>query len=264
MAICVSAGCIFYLINPNDAQYKSYYYEEEARKALAAGDIEKYFINIDRPEIIKYHFASNHILVQEYIDAGKYDDALRVINAYEKDLDYYQCTPYKPLKRLGCRILITVNNVSISYNKNHLISQVYFEKGDYKKALDYELKSEKKDPCYLSRIYSALYDFKNAESLLTECKQRSTTKKYIKRSLHFSNGYFLFKQKKYKEAIVEFEKDINTLKCGNVCRSKNRTYLYLAECYKNLGNKTKAKEYYNWILESENYFFKAKTGLSEL
>ena len=42
-----------------------------------------------------------------------------------------------------------------NYSKNYYLSKLYFAKGDYKKAVEYNKKSEIQDGCFSSMLYSA-------------------------------------------------------------------------------------------------------------
>ena len=61
-------------------------WSKQAFKALDAGNADKYFKYMDNPVTVKYHFSGNYTLAINYIIAGRYDDAQRVINSYKKNI----------------------------------------------------------------------------------------------------------------------------------------------------------------------------------
>lgn len=256
-----------FIVNPNDAQYKSYYLENQALKALSNKNIDKYFDDMDNPVSVKYHQEKNYTLSKMYVSAGKYDNAKKVIDSFEKSYDYSYCMAYKPAMRFICRGLVPYSKSNFSYDKNKNLSFVYFEKGDYKKSIEYYKKSENSDSCFATKLYAASNDMNTAERFLKFCKIEQNDKKYPRR-LYSAQGYLYLKQNKYEKAEAEFKKDLSTTKCGKEnfenCRGNNTTYLYLAECYKENGKIKKAAELYKKILFNEPWHFKAKNGLKSI
>lgn len=260
------------ILNPYDKQYQSYYLEQQAFKALDSGNADKYFKYMDNPVTVKYHFSGNYTLAINYIIAGRYDDAQRVINSYKKEYNYGFCAEStKSLSKFLCRLDYSFENTFMKnqpqYSKNYYLSKLYFAKGDYKKAVEYNKKSEVQDGCFSSMIYGAVGDKKAASDNLLLCKIQQKNKKYP-RKLYLASGYFYLKQKQYDKALIEFQKDLNTTQCGNgkyrKCRGNNTTYFYMAQCFEESGSKEKAKSYYKKILFNEPWNFKAKKGLETL
>ena len=256
-------GFFFYLINPNDPQYKAYYQQNKALDAYNTGDIESYFKYSENPVGLSYNYPSNLLLVKNYTIAGRYDDAIRVVKSFKKDYDYSHCIRFNPLMRAVCRIDIMVNSKDFGYNDNLLLSKIYFSKGDYKTALDFNNKLEKKNACYSASLYAANGDIKTAYEYLEKCALEQKSKKYP-REFYVAAGDIYKSQKLYLQAISEYQKDIASVKCGKSCKYNNATYLLIADSYKEAGRIEQAKQYYKNILSTEPWYFKAQQGLASL
>ena len=265
IVVCICA-CVFYLVNPNDAQYKSYYSQLQYFKAMDSGDINKAIDSLNNPVSIKYHYAQNFMLSNLLISAGRYDEAQKVIESFEKEYDYSHCAPRKFWGKLFCRLeFAAIGQPKFEYRKNLYLSKLYFAKGDYKKAVEYDNADKNRDVCYSTRLLSASGDIDAANKFMNLCAKKYEKARYP-RAMHIARGSYLMAQKNYKAALSEFEKDIKLSNCQSIktCRGNSTTYLYMAQCYKKLGNNSKALEYYNKILTNEPWNYKANEEIKKL
>lgn len=264
------SGIIFYLVNPNDPQYKSFGLENAALIAYSMGNYDEYFKNFDNPITVKYHFAQNTILANEYAIAGKYDDAQRVIESFKKHVDYSACIKHKPAERAICRIdamFLSATPPQINYDKNFQLAKLYYQKGDYDKSLEYNSKAKKKYSCFDATLYARAGMMDQAEESLKLCEKSQEFNKN-KKSLYTAQGVLFIEQKKYNEALNEFNKYLDSTQCGKgkflKCRGNNEVYLYMAEALVKTGKNNEAKKYYEKVLKTEPQNIKAKNGLQLL
>lgn len=247
-------GLVWYLTNPNDAQYKSYYMENAAFEALLNNDIDTYFKYMDNPVSIKFHYGSSFILANKYAETGRYDDALRVLNSFEYDRNYSFCAQYKTAMRFACRLSDMVSNViypaEYSFDKNIYSANIYFKIGDYEKAIEFDKARSRNNSCFSAQLYAEAGDLKKAEEFLQQCK--STNR-------HLTAGIIAMKNKDYKTAEKYYLKAINP-NCIRLarCSANNSAYLHLAELYKKTGNCAKSVEYAKKVLKISPYNYKAQ------
>ena len=253
-------GLVFYLVNPNDEQYKSYYKELIALESFDKGDMESFVANMNNPVTVKYHMPFTLYLA--LIDMGRYDEAEKAVNSYIKYYDYSFCAPHKVGMKLFCRITNMFFEVNVpNFDKNYWLSLIAFEKGDYKAAVDYNLKREKQNACYNVKLYSSIENFELAEKNLKECEKRFFEKKN-KHNLYQTKGYFYLKQNKFKVAEDFLNRSIRkTSKNQNVYKGNNSTYLFLAELYEKTNNLDKARTFYEMVIKTDPYNYKAQKGL---
>lgn len=253
-------GLVFYLVNPNDEQYKSYYKELIALESFDRGDMESFVNNMNNPVTVKYHMPFSLYLA--LINMGRYDEAINTVNAHVKYYDYSFCAPYKIGMRLFCRVTDMFWGVKLpDFDKNYWLSYIYFEKGDYKTAVNYNLKQKKQNACYNVKLYSAIENFELAEVNLKECEKKFFEKK-SKYNLYQTMGYFYLKQNKLKAAEDYLTRSVRKLsKKDSLYKGNNTTYLLLAELYEKLNNQDKARDYYEKVIKTDSYNYKAQKGL---
>lgn len=253
-------GAVFYLVNPNDQQYKSYYKELIALESFDKGDMESFVDNMNNPVTVKYHMPFSLYLA--LINMGRYDEASEAVNAYVKYYDYSFCAPHKIGMKLFCRITNMFWSVDApDFDKNYWLSLIAFEKGDYKTAIDYNLKREKQNACYNVKLYSAIENFELAEVNLKECEKKFFEKKN-KYNLYQTMGYFYLKQNKLKAAEDYLTRSVRkSSKKDSSYKGNNTTYLLLAELYEKLNNQDKARDYYEKVIKIDPYNYKAQKGL---
>lgn len=259
-----------YLASPYDSQYKAHDLERKALKAYFDGNTDEYLKNLDNPTTIKYHFAQNLVLVNEYALIGKYDDAQRVIESFKKHVDYSACIKHKPAERAICRIdamFLSATPPQINYDKNFQLAKLYYQKGDYDKSLEYNSKAKKKYSCFDATLYARAGMMDQAEESLKLCEKSQEFNKN-KKSLYTAQGVLFIEQKKYNEALNEFNKYLDSTKCGKgkfqKCRGNNEVYIYMAEALVKTGKNNEAKKYYEKVLKTEPQNIKAKNGLQLL
>ncbi len=259
-----------YLASPYDSQYKAHDLERKALKAYFDGNTDEYLKNLDNPTTIKYHFAQNLVLANEYALIGKYDDAQRVIESFKKHVDYSACIKHKPAERAICRIdamFLSATPPQINYDKNFQLAKLYYQKGDYDKSLEYNSKAKKKYSCFDATLYARAGMMDQAEESLKLCEKSQEFNKN-KKSLYTAQGVLFIEQKKYNEALNEFNKYLDSTKCGKgkfqKCRGNNEVYIYMAEALVKTGKNNEAKKYYEKVLKTEPQNIKAKNGLQLL
>ena len=253
----LSSGGIWWLVNPNDIQYKTYYKERAARKAFSNKDIETYFKYMDNPVTVKNHYVEAMLLAYAYAESGKYDDAIRVINSFEKENDYSYCMQYKPLMRLACRIIHIKSPISIgsSLDKEIYLSYVYLLKGDYKKAIEHDKKRRNQNYCFSARLYAEAGSLQQAENLVKNCKN--------KREINQTKGILLQKNKNYAGAEKFYLQSLNkNCEMNPNCPGNITSYLYLAELYKEMGKIQPAESLCKKVLTIEPWNSKAKACLN--
>ncbi len=258
LIIVVLAGVVFYLVNPYDPQYKSFYTERKAMYAFKKGDVDTFIKYMNNPVTVKYHAPMNLYLTLAY--TGKYDEAEKAVQSYVKFKDYSVCAQYKIPGRLFCRvtdIFFPVQKPQI--DKNHWLSIINFEKGDYKKAEEYNLKSKKQSACYNTKLYAALGNYKKADKYLGVCEQQFAHKE-IKNALYRTKGFYYLQKKKYDVAEDYLKKSIIAPKRAEF-RINNSSYLLLAELYTKMNKPQQARHYYELVLKTDPYSYKAQKGV---
>ncbi|MBS4761031.1 MAG: hypothetical protein KHX03_10075 [Clostridium sp.] len=246
---------IWALVNPNDDQYKTYYKENAAIEAFSNKDIETYFKYLDNPVTIKNHSGQATLLAYAYAESGKYDDAVRVINSFEKENDYSYCMQYKPLMRLACRSIHIISPLSISLDKEIALSNIYLLKGDYKKAIEHDKKRKKQNYCFSARLYAEAGDLQQADNLVKNCKN--------KREINQTKGIIAQKHKNYSEAEKFYRQSLNkNCEKNPSCTGNNTSYLYLAELYTEIGKTQSAEFLCKKVLTTVPWNSKAKTCLN--
>ncbi len=253
-------GAVFYLVNPNDEQYKSYYKELTALESFDKGDMESFVNNMNNPVTVKYHMPFSLYLA--LINMGRYDEAINTVNAHVKYYDYSFCAPHKIGMKLFCRITNIFFGVSVhNFDKNYWLSLIAFEKGDYKTAVNYNLKQKKQNACYNVKLYSSIENFELAEKNLNECEKKFFEKKN-KYNLYQTMGYFYLKQNKLKAAEDYLKRSVRySSKKDSLYKGNNTTYLLLAELYEALNKQDKARAYYEEVIKTDPYNYKAQKGL---
>ena len=124
ITVILTSVAVFYLVNPNDPQYKTYYKENAAIEAFSNKDIETYFKYMDNPVTVKNHSGPATLLAYTYAESGKCDDAVRVINSFEKENDYSYCMQYNPLMRLACRSMHIISPLNLNIDKEVALSNI--------------------------------------------------------------------------------------------------------------------------------------------
>lgn len=246
----ILAACVF---NPYDKQYQSYYDETAAMTAYSNNDINSFFKLTDTPTTVKHHTGRMLILSVLYKMTGRYEDSIRVLNSFERERDYSFCALDKePVKKIACRLAFTFYNDSYHFDRNEKISNVYYEKGDYKKAKEYSEKADKINHCYKARIYANMNESDKAESSFEQCKIKN------KKEITKTKGIIFHSEKKYAQAEKEYLSLINKAcsKSGK-CKGNNDVYMLLGKLYYDQGQFAKAISYYKKVLKQEPYTYKA-------
>lgn len=254
---------VFYLINPFDAQYKTFDLEAKAQEAFKKDDMDAYVKYMNNPVTVKYHAPIG--LYVTLITLGRYDEAEKAVKSFVRFKDYTACGPMTYPQRFMCRALDIIAPVKGPHiDKNKWMSVIYFEKGDYEKALEYNNKVKKQNDCYNVNLYSALGDFSKATKNLNDCEFEFLERTNIA-ILYRTRAYYNFKQKKYDEALKYLNKSLIT-PSENVAKFKgnNESYLLMAQVYTEMKQPEKAREYYERILKISPYNYKAKIGLDLL
>ncbi len=260
--ISVFGGIIAYLINPFDAQYKAYQAETEAAKAFEKGDMVTYVNYMSNPVTIKYHAPLALYFV--LINMGRYDEAKQAVDSFIKYKDYGICADFKNniIDRITCRIIAFAMPVEQPWvDKNFWYSLIYLEKGEYEKALKYYKQSQTRIPCYSARIYAALNDRENSSKYIKMCEALYAPKE-SKKALYETKGYMYLRQKKYDVAQDYLLKALKekSEKFGQYTGYEN-IYLLLAQLYKEQNNPAKARYYYEQVIKTDPYNYKAQKGL---
>ena len=253
-------GVILWFLNPNDQQYRAAESEVIAGEAYVNGDMDTFVKYMSNHVTLKYH--APILLYFTLTDMGRYDDAINAVNSFEKYHDYGYCVAYDGASRFLCRIIDLLNPVVLtSFYKNYFISRIYFEKGDFKAALESGLKIKKEEPCFKSKLYSSVQDWVNANKYIKACEADYAPKKY-KYGLYLTKGYMYLRQKKYDVALDYLNKSIRKVSDKQkTYRGNNPSYLLLAELYKEINKPEKARYYYELVLKSDPYNYKAQLGL---
>ena len=169
LVIIALIGFTFYLINPNDAQYKSFYDEAKALEALKKDDMDSYVKFMSNPVTLKYHAPIG--LYVTLITLGRYDEAEKAVKSYITYKDYTACTLMDYHERFMCRILnMLYPTQGPDVDMNKWLSIIYFEKGDFEKAFEYNKRAKKQSVCYNVKLYSALGDIPEATKNLNDCE----------------------------------------------------------------------------------------------
>lgn len=258
--LIVIAGGYFYLINPNDAQYKASEAEMIALKAYSKGDFETFVKYMNNTTTVKYH--APFILYLTLTNMGRYDEAIKAVNSFEKYIDYGYCSQYKGVMRAACRIADIFAPVQAPYvDKNYYLSRIYLEKGDYKSALEYGLKTKKDSPCHKVKLYAAVNETEKTDKYIKLCEAAYAPNKY-KYGLYKTKGYMYLKQKKYDVALDYLNKSIMKVSEKNAkYQGNNASYLLLAQLYEEMNNPAKARYYYELVLKNDPYNYKAQKGV---
>ena len=260
LVILIFIGIVFYLVNPFDKQYRSFDTETKARNAFSDGDIDSFIKIMNNPVTLKYHAPFDLYLTLTY--TGKYDEAQNAVNSFVRFVDYGYCVQYNPNGRAICRVKASFRKDKPVVDKNKWLSIINFEKGDYEKAKEYNLKSNKQSACFNVKLYSALGDFKEADKNLQAC-ETAYSKKKVKTVLYRTKGFYYMQKKQYDEAESYLKKSITSRKARNF-QGNNATYLLLAQLYTDMKNNKKAQHYYELVLKTDPYCYKAKKGLELL
>lgn len=248
--------------NPYDKQYQAFLSEKVGLKDYTNKDINGFIKNYDNPVTVKYHMPSMRMLSIVYKQIGRFDDAIRVVNSYEKDKDYGFCVLYKsPINRSICRLVSVFSNNDITIDKNLIISEIYFEKGDYAKANEYFEKSNKMDLCYCSKYYALANNNKQANSYLHKCMIDNSIS--LKKRL-LTKAYVLSKQQQYFEAEKIYKSLINSQCDKRInCTGNVEIYMELADLYKSRKLYSKAIFCYKKALKVQPYHYNANKGVAE-
>ena len=256
ITVILTSVAVFYLVNPNDPQYKTYYKENAAIEAFSNKDIETYFKYMDNPVTVKNHSGPATLLAYTYAESGKYDDAVRVINSFEKENDYSYCMQYKPLMRLACRSMHIISPLNLNIDKEVALSNIYLLKADYKKAIEHDKKRKKKNYCFSAHLYAETGDLQQADNLVKNCKN--------KREINQTKGIIAQKNKNYIEAEKFYKQSLNkNCEKNPNCTGNNTSYLYLAKLYTETGKTQSAETLCNKVLTTVPWNNKAKTCFNE-
>lgn len=258
--LIIAGGFCFYLVNPFDPQYKSFYSEMQAYQAYQKGDIDTFIKYMSTPVTLKYH--APVVLYLTLANKGRYDEAIAAINAFQRYRDYSVCAQYKPAMRVFCRLSDIFFPVQPpKFDKNYWLSKIYFDKGDYKTAVDYLDKSTMRPPCYSAKLYAAAENFELADKEIKLCEAQYAPKKY-KYALYSTKGYYYLRQKKYDVALDYLTKAVIKVapKYKNY-RGNNTTYLLLAQLYKEQNKLDKARYYYELVIKTDPDNYRAQKGL---
>ena len=260
LVIIALIGFTFYLINPNDAQYKSFYDEAKALEALKKDDMDSYVKFMSNPVTLKYHAPIG--LYVTLITLGRYDEAEKAVKSYITYKDYTACTLMDYHERFMCRILNMVYPTQgPDVDMNKWLSIIYFEKGDFEKAFEYNKRAKKQSVCYNVKLYSALGDIPEATKNLNDCEFEFLDKRNLS-TLYRTRAFYYLKQKKYDLALNYLNKSIiNPPENYDKYKGNNETYLLLAEVYKAMKQPDKARHYYELVLKTSPYNYKAQKGI---
>ena len=261
--VLVSGAILFYLINPNEAQYKSAYNEKLAAEAYLRGDMESFVEYMSNPVTLKYH--APFVLYYILTDMGKYDEAINAVNSFKKYVDYSYCVQYKGFLRAACRIADIFAPIQTPYvDKNYFLSKIYLEKGDYKSALEYGLNIRRDTPCHKVKLYASVNDTQKTDKYIKLCEAEYAPKKY-KYRLYSTKGYVYLKQKKYDVALDYLNKSIMKVPPQNKnYQGNNQSYMLLAQLYEEINQPDKARYYYDLVLKNAPYNYKAQKGIARI
>lgn len=242
-------------------------------KKCIPDNVEDYEQNQD---LLKYSFSHNTILYYHYLNNGRYKDAIKTIDKFEKDDFYPTCYRYQSNRmRFVCKTKMRMFNtifgsfINTKEQKHTYKANAYYKSGDTEKALqEIELKKEYSPltdkikfkifleannfqeaeniienknrydkKIYTAELYSAKKEYKKAETLYTELIKDLPKRDDIKSDY----AIMLIKQGKYSHAI-------NILKSAKEDKNFYEINYNLGVCYKNLGNNKMAKTYFKKVL----------------
>ena len=137
----------------------------------------------------------------------------------------------------------------------------YAEINDFEKALEYNKRARKQSVCYNVKLYSAMGDVLEATKNLNDCEFEFLDKRNLS-TLYRTRAFYYLKQKKYDLALNYLNKSIiNPPENYDKYKGNNETYLLLAEVYKAMKQPDKARHYYELVLKTSPYNYKAQKGI---
>lgn len=226
--------------------------------------------------LLKYSFSHNTILYYHYLNNGRYKDAIKTIDKFEKDDFYPTCYRYQSNSiRFLCKTKMRIFNcflgsvINTEEHKHTYKANAYYKAGDIEKAKEeISLKTEQspltdkiKFKIYLeennfdeaekiienlndydkkifkAELYSTKKEYKKADILYTEILKELPKRDDVK----IAYASMLIKQNQYSNAI----KILNSADENKYFYAVNYN---LGICYKNMGNNKKAKEYFKKVL----------------
>ncbi len=267
----IAFSVIMFLPEPQEKIQNSYNY-----KKCIPENVEDYEQNQD---LIKYSFAHNTILYYHYLNNGRYKDAIKTIDKFEKDDFYPTCYRYQSNRvRFICKTKMRIFNYFFgpvinteeqkhtykanAYYKsedienakkelrlkeessslsNKLQFKIYLEEKNFEEAEKFlEIANKYDKKIYTAELYSAKKEYQKAEKIYKELIQNLPKRDDIK----IDYATMLMKQNKYSQAIKILKS------------AKEDKYFYainynLGVCYKKIGNNKKAKEYFKKVLSKK-------------
>ena len=228
------------------------------------------------PNLLKYSFTHNTILYFHYVNNGRYSDALKTIDKFEKDDFYPTCYRYQSKRlRFVCKTKMRLFNyvfgpvVNTDELKHTYKANAYYKLGDIEKAREeislkkekssltdkilfkiylenknfdetekfLETKNEYDKQIFTAELYQAKGEYKNAEKIYTDLIKNMPKRDDIK----IDFAAMLMEQKKYSKAI-------KILKSADENKYFYAVNYNLGVCYNNIGNVQKSKEYFKKVL----------------
>lgn len=219
------------------------------------------------PILVKYNSATNLALANILCSLGRFDDALYVLNSFEKNT-FLSIASSEPDMFTRMRyeffynILLTVDN-GLSSKAFIFLAKgyTYYEKGEYDKALkmvnDYLKISDNIPAALLLRIYTAKGDLESAQKYNALINKIHKNKNVAD---NFSQGLYLIAAKDYKKAenifikMTEKQKSVSSMQYGLVG-------LGILNMYRE--NYTSAIKYLEKALELKPYEYDVIVKLAE-
>ena len=263
--------CIMFLPEPQEKIQNNFEY-----KKCIPDNVEDYEKNQD---LLKYSFSHNTILYYHYLNNGRYKDAIKTIDKFEKDDFYPTCYRYQSNRvRFICKTKMRIFNhffgsfINAEEQKHIYKANAYYKSGDIenaKKELNLQKESFTLSDKIKFRIYLDEENFEEAEKLIEN--KNSYDKKIYTAELYSAKKDYLKAEKLYNEIIKDLPKrdDIKISYASMLMKQKQYStaikilksakedkYFYainynLGACYKNIGNNKQAKEYFKKVLSKK-------------
>ncbi len=191
----------------NNKNFEAAMDEYIAAAYLKNGDVfsaAKYYSN---PILVKYNLTTNILLANILQTLGRYDEAINILDKFEKN-EFSSLVSADPDMFSRLRMELFYNILSSfddgNYARNMILYSkaiVYYEKGDYEKALKYVnefMQNSNNIPVSLFlRIYTEMGDLKSAEKYCRLLNKYENSKNFMD---DYSQGLYYLSLKDYKKS----------------------------------------------------------------